>query len=69
MFERLMFLLILGISIQGCDDWEGWGSCDVDCEDRYDDCLDGNRSEQTCEAERRKCLQTCKDARQESAES
>ena len=64
-----MVLLMLGIAVQGCDDWEGWGSCDVDCDDRYDDCIGDNRTEETCKAERRKCVQACRDAREENAES
>jgi len=67
--ERSLFLLMLGVSVQGCEDWEGWGSCDVDCEDRYDDCLEQNRSEETCKAEKRKCFQACRDAREGSGES
>ena len=62
----LISLLMIPLAL-GCEDW-GWGSCEVDCDDLYDDCMEGNKSESACDAELSKCKRGCAEAREERSE-
>jgi hypothetical protein len=58
---RLILWLIIPC-LASCEDW-GFGTCDVNCEDEYDVCIDDHRPSSVCDAEETKCKKQCQDAR------